>query len=157
MATSGFCQYTFIIFNNTGYSLQYLNCHVLISPEFMVICSFLGNPILLLLDSAPFVSLHCTLYRNVPTYFKYVILLLLIIFWYAVSSFICSHLLSKTYSFHLCVSLHFSNVWTTFSSPLSWGFLPSSTPLLLLRSFHIFNQKRANLMSFISVFYHKIF
>lgn len=145
MTTSDFCQYTFIIFNTTGYSLQYLDCQVLISPDFVVIYFFLDKFSCLVaarLCAVCVTSLY--LYRNVPKSFNYIILLLLIIFWYAISSFMCSHLLSKNYSLHLCVSLNFSNVWSTSPSLLSWGLLISSTYLLLLRSSHIFNQKLAN-------------
>ena len=45
----------------------------------------------------------------------------------------CNNLLSRKYSRHLSLSLHFSNVRSTFSSPLYRGHLPFSAPLLLPR------------------------
>ena len=44
-----------------------------------------------------------------------------IIFIYVVSSFVYSYLLFKYYSLQFCVSLHFSNIWSTLSSSLHRG------------------------------------
>lgn len=63
------------------------------------------------------------LYKNWPYYFNYMALLQLINFLYAISSFMFNYLLSSNCSNHHCVSLHFSNIWTTFSSSLQGGFL----------------------------------
>jgi hypothetical protein len=57
------------------------------------------------------------------------ILLLPITFLYVIYSLICSHTVPKNCSPHLCVSLHFSNSWTTFSSCYTGGISLSSAPL----------------------------
>jgi len=51
----------------------------------------------------------------------------------ALSSFMCNYLLSIKYSRHLCVSLHFSSIRSTFPSSLYRGHSPFSAPLLLPR------------------------
>jgi hypothetical protein len=51
----------------------------------------------------------------------------------ALSSLMCNYLLCIKHSRHLCVSLHFSNIRSKFSSSLYRGHPPFSAPLLLPR------------------------
>jgi len=63
---------------------------------------------------------------------------------YAISYFICQHLLFKNCNFHFCTSLHFGNLQTTFLTSPHIGHLPLSTPLLLLLNFHVPNLNHDN-------------
>jgi len=68
----------------------------------------------------------------------------MIVLLYSLSPFVNSLVLSKNCSLHLGVSLHFSNLWTKFSSSSYRRHVPFSTSLLLPLSFHIPNLKYAN-------------
>jgi hypothetical protein len=72
------------------------------------------------------------------------ILLQLIVFLYAISSFIYSHLLSRTCSLHLFISLHFGNIWTTFCSSLRRGIFFFLRHFFSPPSFYIPNLNHAN-------------
>jgi hypothetical protein len=66
------------------------------------------------MSSKPCISLSLfpLAFRSVQKFtyfFNSTVFLVLIVFLYAISSFICTHLLSKQCSVFLCVCLHFSN------------------------------------------------
>ena len=78
----------------------------------------------------------------------------MIVLLYSLSSFVNSLALSINCSLHLCVSLHFSNLWTKFSSSLYRGHLlfPHLSFYLLVSIFPIYSTLTPFIHSFIHSF-----
>ena len=98
-----------------------------------------------------FSHFHFALPKNVLKFYSSVILLQLFIFLYVVSSFMYGHLVCRNCSLHCSISVHFRNMWTTFSSSFCTEHLPYSAPHLVPLDFRIPNLNYANPVFFIQI------
>ena len=93
---------------------------------------------------------HLILYARVPRFLCSVAFLTVSTFLIVVSSLICSHLLCRTSSLHLCVSVHFKNRRDSLLSSAHRKNLPFPVSPFASFSFQISSRKHAvGLLSFI--------
>jgi hypothetical protein len=86
-------------------------------PNFLIQLEFAKSFVTL------FSHVPLTLYKTLPKFVNAVIFLQTIIIFHALSSFMRKNSLYRYRARHLCVSLNFNNMWATFSTSLSKGYV----------------------------------